>query len=322
MNILKKIKNMFNERFTLVVVPHNGKSTKQFKLFKPIIYFTVTFFTVTLVFFVTATIYLFNNNTLLEDDLYKRKDEINNLNLIVERQHTEIEDLKHTSKFVIDKLSQLYDLENKIRNMVGLSSTDSDKETPVTSRALSIFSDAIENFDDQEYYDLTDLTDTESVDSITSLIESQRDNYGDLIKDVEKQLKYLDAKPDMWPVTGRITSAFGYRKHPISKRRDFHKGIDIANKSGTEIVAAGSGIVTYSGWNGNYGKVIIIDHGYGYKTAYAHNKNNIVKVGDRVKKGQPIAELGSTGRSTGPHVHFEIRYNGQHIDPIQVLDSK
>ncbi|MCT4564192.1 MAG: M23 family metallopeptidase [Maledivibacter sp.] len=177
------------------------------------------------------------------------------------------------------------------------------------------------SFYDDEFYDLTDLSDYDTVDSITSLIDSEKEKYDEFAKEVEKQLKYLDAVPDSWPVIGKITSKFGYRIHPISNRRQFHKGLDIANKSGSNITAAASGIVTYSGWNGGYGKVIIVSHGYGYKSVYAHNKNNLVNVGDRVKKGQVIAELGSTGRSTGPHVHFEVRYNGKQIDPLGVLKN-
>lgn len=321
MDIFKKFKNMFKENFTFVIIPHDGKKTKQFKFYKPTIYFSITIFIVTSLFFVSSTIYLFSNNNLLSDDLTKKVDKISRLNDIVERQHNEIEDLKNTSNLVINKLSELYDLENKIRNMVGLSSKEN-IEASTTSRSLGIFSEAMQVLDDQELQGITDLTDTDSIDAITGLINSQRENYDTLITDVEKQLKYLDSRPDIWPVSGKITSPFGYRKHPISKRRHFHKGIDIANKTGTKIVAAGSGIVTYSGWNGGYGKVIIVSHGYGYKSVYAHNNKNLVGVGDRVTKGQEIAELGNTGRSTGPHVHFEIRYNGQHIDPLNLLEEK
>jgi len=159
-----------------------------------------------------------------------------------------------------------------------------------------------------------------TVDEITSLIQSEKNNYDKLIVDVEKQLKFLDSKPNRWPLDGRITSKFGYRIHPISKKRDFHKGIDIANSLNTDIKASGSGIVTYSGWNGGYGKVIIVSHGYGYKSVYAHNNNNLVDVGDRVDKGQVIAKLGNTGKSTGPHLHFEVHYNGDQIDPLKVLN--
>ncbi|WP_432408834.1 peptidoglycan DD-metalloendopeptidase family protein [Wukongibacter sp. M2B1] len=318
MDIFKKFKSIFKENFTFVIIPHDGKKTKQFNLYKPSIYLFMIFFIITSLFFVTSTVYLFATNNLLSNDVTKKADTINRLNDIVNRQHSEIEDLKNTSNLVIEKLSELHELENKIRTMVGLGSKES-AETSTTSRSFGIFSKAL---DTQELESIADLTDTDSIDAITSLINSEKEIYDTLITDVEKQLKFLDSRPDIWPVTGKITSPFGYRIHPISRRRHFHQGIDIANKAGTKVVSAGSGIVTYSGWNGGYGKIIIISHGYGYKSVYAHNSKNLVEVGDKVKKGQEIAKLGNTGKSTGSHLHFEVRYNGEHIDPLNLLTKE
>lgn len=319
MNFTKKIGKLFKESFTFVVIPHNNKNTKQIKFNTAFILFIFVLFTSSSLFFVTATFYLHDKNTTLNDIIQIKEDEIKNLNIIVNQQKVELEDLRNTSKIVAEKLSQLYVLEDKVRNMVGLKNADKNKSAQPASRS---FDRTNLSTDYNQYIELEYLTDDESIDTITSLIELQKDNYDKLIKDVEKQLKFLESKPDMWPVSGKITSTFGYRIHPISKRRHFHKGLDIANKEGTDIVAAGSGIVTYSGWNGGYGKVIIISHGYGYKSVYAHNKTNLVKVGDKVKKGQVIAKLGNTGRSTGPHIHFEIHFNGNQIDPLKVLKNK
>lgn len=319
MNTFLKIKKMFEEKFTLIVIPHSGKKTKQFKLYKPIVYFALIFFASSSIFFITSTFYLFTNRSSLIEDLQRKNGDIKSLNSVIEYQDVEINELKRTTQVVKNKLSQLYDLENKVRDMVGLNPDDGNNAAPITSRAISSISTTLY---DEDFYDLTDLSDKDSIDTITSLIDSEKEKYDEFVKEVEKQLKYLEAVPDNWPITGKITSKFGYRRHPISNRRHFHKGVDIANKSGTNIVAAASGIVTYSGWNGGYGKVIIVSHGYGYKSVYAHNKNNLVQVGDRVKKGQVIAELGSTGKSTGPHVHFEVHYKGKQIDPLGVLKSK
>ncbi len=116
-----------------------------------------------------------------------------------------------------------------------------------------------------------------------------------------------------WPVIGRITSYFG------SRWGSFHEGIDIAASSGVEVHAAAPGRVVYSGWYGSYGKLIIIDHGNGYRTRYGHNSTLMVSRGDMVSRGQPIARVGSTGRATGPHLHFEVRRNGQAVNPTAVL---
>ncbi|QEK11487.1 peptidoglycan DD-metalloendopeptidase family protein [Crassaminicella thermophila] len=121
-----------------------------------------------------------------------------------------------------------------------------------------------------------------------------------------------------WPAPGykRITSPYGYRIHPILKRKKLHTGIDIAVPKGGKIVAAGDGKVIHANWLGGYGKVVMIDHGGGIVTLYAHNSKLLVKEGQRVKKGQAISRAGSTGMSTGPHLHFEVRKNGKYTDPI------
>ena len=120
-----------------------------------------------------------------------------------------------------------------------------------------------------------------------------------------------------WPAHGRLSSPYGYRY--IFGSRSFHGGIDIANSKGTNIVAADGGIVTYAGWMNGYGYLVRINHQNGYETYYGHNSSMLVKVGQKVHKGQHIAEMGSTGRSTGNHCHFEVRYNGQTKNPMNFL---
>ena len=122
-----------------------------------------------------------------------------------------------------------------------------------------------------------------------------------------------------WPVKGRISSAYGYRIHPISHKREFHGGIDIAVPTGTKIKAASAGKVVWSGWAQGFGQTIVIDHGNGVKTLYGHNSRLVVNSGTRVYASQVIARAGSTGRSTGPHLDFRVYINGKTKNPIKYL---
>ena len=124
-----------------------------------------------------------------------------------------------------------------------------------------------------------------------------------------------------WPVPGysRVSSPFGYRIHPVLGIKKLHTGIDIPAPTGTPTVAVASGTVIYSGVQGSYGNTVMIQHDNGLVSLYAHNSSLVVKVGDQVKKGQVVAKIGSTGRSTGPHLHFEIRVNGTAQNPLNYL---
>jgi murein DD-endopeptidase MepM/ murein hydrolase activator NlpD len=123
----------------------------------------------------------------------------------------------------------------------------------------------------------------------------------------------------IWPVNGTVTSGYGYRIHPILGKRILHTGIDIAASSGTSIWAADGGAVIYATWVSGYGNTVAIDHGGGISTLYAHQSSMAVSVGQTVKKGQVIGYVGSTGYSTGPHLHFEVRVNGTPVDPMGYL---
>lgn len=151
------------------------------------------------------------------------------------------------------------------------------------------------------------------------LLPQMHDN--SILAEADQKIKeYLESIPDLLPVfNGTIGDGFGYRRDPFTRQRKFHEGIDIPAPHGTDIKAAASGKVIYSGKNGGYGNMIILDHGYGITTLYAHASKLIAKTGHEVSKGQVIAKVGSTGRSTGPHLHFEIRVFGTPVDPMKYL---
>jgi murein DD-endopeptidase MepM/ murein hydrolase activator NlpD len=126
--------------------------------------------------------------------------------------------------------------------------------------------------------------------------------------------------PEGRPVSsGYISSYFGERADPFDGREAFHKGVDFAGTLGSDVVAVAAGVVTWSGERSGYGKLIEINHGDGYSTRYAHNERTLVAVGQTVKRGEAIALMGSTGHSTGPHVHFEVLHNGRQVDPLSFI---
>jgi len=161
-------------------------------------------------------------------------------------------------------------------------------------------------------------------------LEKAEDKFLEEAKALEAEIKKLQSDADyvggdlMWPVKGytRISSPFGYRIHPILKVKKMHTGIDIPAPTGTPVRAANAGTVQFAGTLGSYGKCVIIDHGGKLVTLYAHNSSILVSVGQKVKQGDTISKVGSTGMSTGPHLHFEVRKDGTYVDPIPYLKGK
>jgi murein DD-endopeptidase MepM/ murein hydrolase activator NlpD len=130
---------------------------------------------------------------------------------------------------------------------------------------------------------------------------------------------YLSGRPIS---RGWLSSYYGVRKDPFTGQPAMHKGVDFAGKEGEPVLATGSGVVSWAGERYGYGNLVEIDHGTGFKTRYGHNKSLLVKVGDVVSKNQAIAEMGNTGRSTGPHVHYEILHGNEQINPIKYVQRK
>lgn len=129
--------------------------------------------------------------------------------------------------------------------------------------------------------------------------------------------------PEGWPLSsGWVSSYFGYRTDPFTGKRARHDGLDFAGREGTPIMAVAAGVVTWSSTRYGYGNLVEINHGGGYVTRYAHNKENSVAVGDRVEKGQVIATMGSTGRATGANLHFEVMHNGRPVDPLDFIGER
>lgn len=168
--------------------------------------------------------------------------------------------------------------------------------------------------------ELSNLTELQKqINNMRLAIDLRRQSQEEVRSLLNDQRSLSASTPEGWPIKGWLTSYFGMRKSPYTGRPKMHDGLDIAANTGTPIHVTADGVVARVETSSGYGKTVVVDHGYGYRTLYAHNSKNLVKRGQRVSRGDKIAEVGNTGRSTGPHVHYEILLNGVPIDPRKTL---
>ncbi len=321
----KVIHNLTAQTLTIIIVPGAQGKIKQVKLLKSLI-FTAIFFFISAGFFlsVSGVILLVKNQDLItvkdyaQSHLRETQVSLKALETLSNEQQQEIETLefqvKASDDYFIVKISEVKRLEAQLNQlMILISKNQKVGATLIASRSLDLTSPPPLEFNDSSGYL------GKYQDSISTEINSQILAYEILTQKLSDSFDQLDATPDLWPAQGEISSPFGMRRDPITRRNAFHKGIDIDADYGTPVSAAGSGIVTFSGWSGEFGQVLVITHGYGYKTLYAHNAKILVSVGDLVQKGQLVAKVGASGKATGPHLHFEIHANNKEINPLKVL---
>ena len=168
---------------------------------------------------------------------------------------------------------------------------------------------------EQDYQELVRDMHVE-INEIDQASHNQKNSFSSIFSQLEGKRNLLAATPSIRPLKGWVSSRFGYRESPFTGRREFHRGLDIATHAGSPIIAPADGIVTYAGNKGLMGKMVAIEHGFGMVTRYGHTQKLLKKKGDRVKRGEAIALVGNTGRSTGPHLHYEIRLNGVAVNPM------
>lgn len=259
-----------------------------------------------------------------------------------------INTLKNQNADIIDKLSATEDeLKQNIEELedsLEASNRDSEEKDKIIQEQQNALADSeaakdklvgdlqeqIENLDLTEYAVSRSDSEINSVkNGIAELELSIRDvlGYTDkanelidvLYSKADAMQDKLDRYPDFYPTEGSVGSPFGYRVHPIDGVTKFHKGIDIGTGVGTPIFAAAKGVVKFVGTESGYGLYVLIDHGDGFVTNYAHLSEAFVKVGDTVEKGEHIAAMGATGRVTGSHLHFEVILDGVYRDPADYI---
>lgn len=230
----------------------------------------------------------------------------------------ELEALEKKSQEIEDKLNQLEKIKEDIYNKI--SSTGA----PVTKHSANSIETALGG----PIIHLANTTSdsariTSKMDSLLYSLDIKTEEFVELSEQVDNYLPYIEAYPSILPVKGTITSYVGYRSNPFNyKSTEYHTGLDIKVNSGTDVFATAAGTVIFSGYQAGYGYLVIIDHGYGIETRYGHNSSLLVKVGDKVTRGDIISKSGNSGRSTGPHVHYEIRLYNEIKNPIDYVGEE
>ncbi len=250
------------------------------------------------------------NNIVLNQTIIKQNDEIKSQRNQIQSFAGEIEILKKQ----VDNLSKF---EDKVRLVADI------KQTSDSSGLIGIGGIPRDELDpdiplEQKHNNL--IREMHQQVSQTNLAaQKQTLDFEHLIKMLEQKRNLLASTPSIKPVDGWISSKFGYRTSPFTGKKEFHSGLDISNKSGEKIIATADGRVSYAARKMYIGNLVVIDHGHGRVTKYGHLKKLLVKRGQQVKRGDVIALLGNTGKSTGPHVHYEVRINGTPVNPLKYI---
>jgi murein DD-endopeptidase MepM/ murein hydrolase activator NlpD len=219
------------------------------------------------------------------------------------------------------KIASVDELEYKVRNLATYANGPApQQQISIGGKEVDIIQDlsAVSERREKEFFEELN----ESLVTLGIELEKRASSLSELSDFLEEHRLIMSSTPSIWPTKGWISSSFGYRISPFTGRRVFHEGLDIANKIGTPIRAAAKGVVIFSGRKAGYGNVLTVDHGFGYVTRYAHCNKIYMKEGDTVDKGQVIAEVGNTGRSTGPHLHYEVLVNGVQVNPMKFIISE
>ena len=215
------------------------------------------------------------------------------------------------------EMSELRELDHKLRVMVNLETGDGDGQEKGVGGPDPALSDPEKTLK-RSGRELVQAM-HRSLDNLNSDIAASKEDKAGLREFLENQKMLLASTPSIWPAKGWLSSRFGYRKSPFTGKKEFHKGLDISARMGAPVVASADGTVSYSGWDRGYGRIIVINHGYGLKTKYAHLKKSLVKKGQHVKRGETIGLIGKSGRTTGPHLHYEVHLNGVPVNPLRYV---
>jgi murein DD-endopeptidase MepM/ murein hydrolase activator NlpD len=239
----------------------------------------------------------------------------------IQSQREQIQQFASEINSLKNHLVTLNDFEKKIRIIANIEKTDG--STNIFGVGGSMPEDLDAQLPLMEKHNSLMRDMHEQLDELNRASIHQKGEFESLLKSLEDQQNLLASTPAIRPISrgekSWVTSSFGFRISPFTGQREFHQGFDISSRPGTPILATADGVVTFAGKKGLLGKTVIIDHGHGMVTRYGHCQKFLKKRGEKVKRWEPIALVGNTGRSTGPHVHYEVRLNGIPVNPDKYI---
>jgi murein DD-endopeptidase MepM/ murein hydrolase activator NlpD len=228
----------------------------------------------------------------------------------IENLSLELEDLR-------DQLLRLHEMDKKIRIIANIQQPPFDVQLPGMGGVnpdeglqLSLMKDRKDGWAKRVQ---------DHVSRLQDLAEQQERSFQGLDEQLREKRKLLSSTPSIWPTQGFLSCSFGFRQSPFTGLKEFHRGLDVSSKTGTPVIAPAEGVVVEVGHDKDFGEVVRLEHGFGYTTFYAHLSETVVKKGQRVHRGQMIARVGNTGRTTGPHLHYELHVNGLPVNPQRFI---
>jgi murein DD-endopeptidase MepM/ murein hydrolase activator NlpD len=238
--------------------------------------------------------------------------ELKHLRREVAAQSVMAEKIRHLE----GEISKVRDLDQRVRVAMGLDKAEAQPAVLAQGGADAETRNALRDAMAQRTGRLIDWV-MGDLTTLAQEIASREESLRELQTHLDKKTAVLAATPTILPTKGLVTAGYGYRKSPFTGKREFHEGMDIAAPVGTPVVATADGIVRFAGPAASYGNVVFIDHGHGFATAYGHNSTIRVHARQRVRRGEIIAYVGNTGRTTGPHVHYEVHLAGVASNPMK-----
>ena len=296
---------MVLKKITIILMPEGTKSLKQLRLPKLFLLLLLFFF----FSFSVSFCWIIRDYQAMR----KQRPQLALLNQENEQQKRHITYLTQRIDEIIAKMGELKEFDQKLKVMANLETEDEELSpggVGGSGYSLTWLDSAASN----PHEDQVRLM-HHSLDNLNNEIAMLKRDKVSLQKFLENQKKLLASTPSIWPTKGWLSSGFGYRISPFTDEREFHKGIDISTRMNSPIVAPADGVVFGVDFDSGYGKTLVLKHGNGMATLYAHLQKILVKSGDYIKRGQEIALVGNTGRSTGPHLHYEVHLNGVPVDP-------